>query len=45
MARWAKEVGKRDPSRFEEDRDRGAGLYSFWQAEAAAAKQAGRMVG
>ena len=44
MARWAKEVGKRDPSRFEKiEIERG--LYSFWQAEAAAAKQAGRMVG
>ena len=44
MARWAREVGKRDPSRFERiEIERG--LYSFWQLEAEAARKAGRMAG
>ena len=41
MAAWAKAVGKREPSRFEEiEIERG--MYSFWKAEVEAAKKAGR---
>jgi UDP-glucose 4-epimerase len=38
MASWAKAVGQRDPSRFEEiEVDRG--MYSFWKEEVARAKR------
>ncbi len=41
MARWARQVGKRDPSRFERiEIDRG--LYGFWLTEAEAARKAGK---
>jgi len=41
MARWAKTVGKRDPSRFERiEIERG--LYEFWRVEMDAARKAGR---
>jgi UDP-glucose 4-epimerase len=38
MAAWAKAVGKREPSRFEEiEVERG--MYSFWKEEVARAKR------